>query len=1070
MTLNIDLNEYRRKDHASLEESKVILALLPPGSKGIVLDVGAHYGDTSKLFATNGYTCHAFEPDPDNRDKLLNETITLPVHIDNRAVSNTRSSNLPFYRSPESTGISSLTAFRETHSVFCRVDTTTLESYCLEKNIDHIDFLKIDTEGYDLMVLQGVPWGRIKPSAILCEFEDFKTVPLGYDFHRMAGFLVNQGYAVFVSEWHPIIRYGISHDWHKFAKYPCELSSPKAWGNLLAFINEPPYDVISQIVNALVSTRPEPETANCESGITINTVARQPYFTENSALQSNYRSSNFQADSLLHRDLTDDDILANSKCRLAAYQDRHKGQRCVIVGNGPSLNKMDLSFLENEITFGMNRIYLLFDKWKFRPSYYVSVNPLVIEQSAAEILKINAPKFLSSKGISYFDDPGDIHFLRSIPQWFFSKDPRNGICEGWTVTYVAMQLAYFMGFSEIVLIGVDHHFATKGEANKEVISEGDDPNHFHPGYFGKGIRWHLPDLERSEGSYHMAREVFESEGRRILDATVDGKLTIFPKVDYRELFYKNQALSAVNAKKSPTVVETGYRYQVSAIVSTYNSERFIRNCLQGLVNQTLHRKGRLEIIVVNSGSIQNELSIVEEFRRTSPHIRYIRTEERETVYQAWNRGIRAACGTYVTNANTDDRFAPDALEAMAKELDRNPAIHAVYGDWVVTRTENDTFDSLTPKFLFHYPDFYPPLFLYYQITSHAAMIRRKVFDEIGYYDGSMKVFGDRELMLRFSAEGLKASHLPHVVGLYLENPGSVERTEQKGSEEFVSLRKKYLSLDLLAKLFGYRDIPDNKTLASLYAAAGCLGKDFYWWNGTPVSDLDFATSLFLRALELDPGEPVALNNLGILLAVGGKQAVAIELFNKGLKLASPIFLDRVSKNLAAAKQKDEQLVNYAWLESKWMRMPADAEMPFAGEHPITVSNSVTPLISVIIPTYNRPAMLKRAIESVLAQTHRDFEIVVVNDCGTDVKSLITSLQARAPITYVRHEKNMDRAAARNTGLKLAKGKYIVYLDDDDIFYPDHLLRRCSLISEKTRQPWLIPTPIGDGRSWRETHT
>ena len=106
------------------------------------------------------------------------------------------------------------------------------------------------------MVLQGVPWGRIKPSAILCEFEDFKTVPLGYDFHRMAGFLVNQGYAVFVSEWHPIIRYGISHDWHKFAKYPCELSSPKAWGNLLAFINEPPYDVISQIVNALVSTRP----------------------------------------------------------------------------------------------------------------------------------------------------------------------------------------------------------------------------------------------------------------------------------------------------------------------------------------------------------------------------------------------------------------------------------------------------------------------------------------------------------------------------------------------------------------------------------------------------------------------------------------------------------------------------------------------------------------------------------------------------------------------------------------------------------------------------------------------
>jgi glycosyltransferase involved in cell wall biosynthesis/tetratricopeptide (TPR) repeat protein len=124
-------------------------------------------------------------------------------------------------------------------------------------------------------------------------------------------------------------------------------------------------------------------------------------------------------------------------------------------------------------------------------------------------------------------------------------------------------------------------------------------------------------------------------------------------------------------------------------------------------------------------------------------------------------------------------------------------------------------------------------------------------------------------------------------------------------------------------------------------------------------------------------------------------------------------------------------------------MPVDVEKimkSISGEisMPIHCSSSNTPLVSVIIPTYNRPAMLKRAIESVLTQTHKDFEIVVVNDCGTDVESLLTSLQARTPITYVRHGKNMERAAARNTGLKLAKGKYIAYLDDDDIFYPDHL--------------------------------
>ena len=228
--------------------------------------------------------------------------------------------------------------------------------------------------------------------------------------------------------------------------------------------------------------------------------------------------------------------LSRSREAMVQFRDRHKGQRCVIIGNGPSLNKMDLSFLENEICFGMNRIYLLFDRWKFRPTYYVTVNPLVIEQNVHDILSLPMPKFVSHKGIRFFEEPNDIMFLGERKEWVFSPDPLSGLHEGWTVTYVAMQLAYYMGFSEVVLIGVDHHFATQGDPNKEVTSEGSDPNHFHPDYFGKGVRWHLPDLERSEGSYLKAKQAFEAEGRRILDATVDGKLTIFPKVDYRHHF------------------------------------------------------------------------------------------------------------------------------------------------------------------------------------------------------------------------------------------------------------------------------------------------------------------------------------------------------------------------------------------------------------------------------------------------------------------------------------------------------------------------------------------------------
>jgi FkbM family methyltransferase len=524
LTLNINVREYNRKDHASLDESKVIISLLPPARHGIIIDVGAHFGDSSKKYAEKGYTCHAFEPDPVNREKLLKNTINLPIYVDARAISNTISVNQPFYRSPESTGISSLTSFRKTHRQYCYVNTTTIEAYCLEKNIDRIDFLKIDTEGYDLMVLQGVPWDRIVPSIILCEFEDLKTVPIGYNFHQMAEFLTKKGYSIFVSEWHPIIRYGIPHDWHRFTKYPCELSSKDAWGNLLAFNNEPDFNKISHIVNELILTRPDSNDTSSTYNITTCNDHKRPLLSDNRILRLNKS--------------------------ISKYSNIHRGQRCVIIGNGPSLNKMDLSFLENEKTFGTNRIYLLFDNYKFRPTYYISVNPLVIKQSIKEISRIPCFKFLGSEAIQFFHHREDVFFLRNLPEWIFSKNPEHGISEGWTVTYVALQLAYYMGFSEVILIGVDHRFVTQGDPNKEVVSQGADPNHFHPDYFGKGTHWHLPDLGRSEKSYRMAKQVFEADGRKIIDATVDGDLTIFPKVDYRQIFSSHSEIS-FHAKPSP---------------------------------------------------------------------------------------------------------------------------------------------------------------------------------------------------------------------------------------------------------------------------------------------------------------------------------------------------------------------------------------------------------------------------------------------------------------------------------------------------------------------------------------
>ncbi len=130
---------------------------------------------------------------------------------------------------------------------------------------------------------------------------------------------------------------------------------------------------------------------------------------------------------------------------------------------------------------------------------------------------------------------------------------------------------------------------------------------------------------------------------------------------------------------------------ISAIVSTYKSARFLRGCLEDLERQSI--ADRLEIIVVDSQSPQDERSVVEEYQRRFSNIVYIRTRERETIYGAWNRGIRAARGKYITSANTDDRHRVDALEVLARMLDERPEVTLVYADCLITAVENETLET-----------------------------------------------------------------------------------------------------------------------------------------------------------------------------------------------------------------------------------------------------------------------------------------------------------------------------------------------------------------------------------------
>ncbi|MEW6586825.1 MAG: glycosyltransferase, partial [Nitrospirota bacterium] len=238
-------------------------------------------------------------------------------------------------------------------------------------------------------------------------------------------------------------------------------------------------------------------------------------------------------------------------------------------------------------------------------------------------------------------------------------------------------------------------------------------------------------------------------------------------------------------------------FKVSAIVSTYNSEKFIRGCLEDLTNQTLFKKDELEIIVVDSGSEQNEKAIVEEFRNKYRAIKYIRTENRETVYAAWNRGIKAAGGKYITNANTDDRHRRDALEVMADALDQNPGNGLVYADAIITERENETFERHTPAGSYSWLDYGRELLAIGCFVGPQPMWRKSLHDEYGYFDDAFTVAGDWEFWLRIAA-GSEFLHISDFLGLYFYSPGGMEHrnpdiTGEEQKRIYLEYLPKYLA-------------------------------------------------------------------------------------------------------------------------------------------------------------------------------------------------------------------------------------------------------------------------------------
>jgi hypothetical protein len=239
--------------------------------------------------------------------------------------------------------------------------------------------------------------------------------------------------------------------------------------------------------------------------------------------------------------------LTKNEKKIRSFKNIHQGKRCFIIGNGPSLNKVDLTKLKDEITFGVNGIYLNYDKMGFYPTYYVIEDYLIAEDRSEEInslensfkfipsyldytLKINNKSVIFNAYINYRELPFK-------PQ--FSENCARKICVGGSVSYMCLQLANYMGFKEIYLIGFDHNYPKLDQGNDSVITNlTKDENHFTPGYYRKGERLHDPNVERMEAGYLTANKFLTKNGINVFNLTPGGHLEVFERMNYNDLFDK----------------------------------------------------------------------------------------------------------------------------------------------------------------------------------------------------------------------------------------------------------------------------------------------------------------------------------------------------------------------------------------------------------------------------------------------------------------------------------------------------------------------------------------------------
>lgn len=476
---------------------------------------------------------------------------------------------------------------------------------------------------------------------------------------------------------------------------------------------------------------------------------------------------------------------------------------------------------------------------------------------------------------------------------------------------------------------------------------------------------------------------------------------------------------------------------VTIAIVTYNRARYIGQAIESALDQRVPAD---EILVVDDGSTDNTAEIVAGF--SSPKIRYIR-KEHSGAPQTRNRAVREARSEFILWLDSDDCLLPHAVASHKAALKQCPDADVLYGDLLVAD------ESLQSQFEWPYPDFYGDnrvllgrLVRGNCLPNPGTMIRKSCIERFGGYDESFRRAHDYELWSRLAGNAV-FKHCGTLVCRYRIHADSLSSNPERVEKSFDARVVKGL-LDRCRPEHLYGDIPwgripyeEAKATAFWTAALTLLG----------FEDVPGAVECLKKSRESAPSREA--ESLLSLLATPSRVQDPRSLIRR---LDLPVPPQRDFDEAFYLSQYPDLLgeVRSGRIRSGWEHFLAVGkyENRLNRTNPWTLSFSrasgEAPMVSVIIPCFNQAEYLEHAVESVVRQTLQDWEIIIVNDGSTDdtgriARSLIQEHGSRR--IHLLDKEHGGLAAARNSGVRESKGKYILPLDADDLLEPT-MLQEC----------------------------